>query len=43
MRVRRRLTRGNIGLPGTSGFVGEWRILIGIVKTNRREKRENEV
>lgn len=40
-RVRRRLTRGNIGLPGTSGFVGEWRILIGIVKTNRRVTRRS--
>ena len=41
VRVRRRLTRGNIGLPGTSGFVGEWRILIGIVKTNRRVTRRS--
>ena len=29
------------GLPGTSGFVGEWRILIGIVKTNRRVTRRS--
>jgi NADH-quinone oxidoreductase subunit M len=24
----------NCGLPGTSGFVGEWMVIIGTVKTN---------
>lgn len=32
--VIRLLTIANIGLPGTSAFVGEWRIFVGIVQTN---------
>ena len=37
--VMRLLTMANIGLPGTSAFVGEWRIFVGIVQTNRLVRR----
>lgn len=32
--IRRRRTLGNLGLPGTSPFVGEWRILVGRAQSN---------
>lgn len=36
---RRRRTRGNIGRPGTSAFVGEWRIRVGMAQSNYRVRR----
>jgi proton-translocating NADH-quinone oxidoreductase chain M len=39
--VLRRFTRGNIGRPGTSAFVGEWRRLVGIVQTNHLMTRRS--
>jgi proton-translocating NADH-quinone oxidoreductase chain M len=36
---RRRRTRGNIGRPGTSAFVGEWRIRVGRAQSNYRVRR----
>jgi proton-translocating NADH-quinone oxidoreductase chain M len=40
-RVFRVFTIANIGLPGTSAFVGEWRIRVGIVQKNRRVTRRS--
>lgn len=36
---RRRFTRGNIGIPGTGAFVGEWRIRVGRGQSNQRVRR----
>jgi NADH:ubiquinone oxidoreductase subunit 4 (subunit M) len=36
---RRRRTRGNRGRPGTSSFVGEWRIRVGRAQSNYRVRR----
>jgi proton-translocating NADH-quinone oxidoreductase chain M len=36
---RRRRTRGNMGRPGTSAFVGEWRIRVGRAQSNHRVRR----
>lgn len=36
---RRRRTRGNMGRPGTSAFVGEWRIRVGRAQSNYRVRR----
>ena len=36
---RRRRTRGNIGRPGTSAFVGEWRRRVGRAQSNYRVRR----
>ena len=38
-RIIRVLTMANIGLPGTSAFVGEWLIFVGIIQTNRPATR----
>jgi proton-translocating NADH-quinone oxidoreductase chain M len=32
--IMRVLTMANIGLPGTSAFVGEWMMFVGIIQTN---------
>lgn len=36
---RRRRTRGNRGRPGTSAFVGEWRMRVGRAQSNYRVRR----
>jgi len=39
--VFRFFTRANIALPGTSAFVGEFRIMVGIGQTNTRVRRRS--